>query len=59
MEDKVVKVLKHNKLGILMNESKQFFNLPQKTLNLVYLEDDSLIAVGDDEIELIWTDKEE
>lgn len=59
MEDKIVKILKNGKYGILVTQSKQYINLPQKSLNLVYLEDGSLIAVGDDEIELIWTDKEE
>ena len=59
MEDKIVKILKNGKYGILVAQSKQYINLPQKSLNLIYLEDGSLQAVGDDEIELIWTDKEE
>jgi len=59
MEDEVVKVKKLDKYGILKLKSKQYYNLPQRSLNLVYLEDESLVAVGDDEIEVVYTDKEE
>ena len=58
MEDKVVKVKKLDKFGIIKFQSKPKYNDWYRTLNLIYMEDGSLYAAGDDEIEVVYTDKE-
>lgn len=57
MEPVVVKV--KDKYGILKIKSHDIYQGRWRSLNLVELEDDTLICCGDGEMEIVYVDKEE
>ena len=57
MEPVVVKV--KDKYGILKIKSHNIYQGRWSSLNLVEWEDGTLICCGDDEIEVVYVDKEE